>query len=53
VVAHVPRAELIRYAADLRSLTSGAGGLDIQPSHYEQVPDHVAERIIAEATEAA
>jgi elongation factor G len=53
VVAHVPRAELVRYAADLRSLTSGAGGLDIQQSHYEQVPDHVAERIIAEATEAA
>jgi elongation factor G len=53
VVAHVPRAELVRYAADLRSLTSGAGALDIQASHYEQVPDHVAERIIAEATEAA
>ncbi|MBW3605776.1 MAG: elongation factor G [Actinobacteria bacterium] len=53
VVAHVPRAELVRYAADLRSLTSGAGGLQISPSHYEQVPDHIAERIIAEASDAA
>jgi elongation factor G len=52
VVAHVPRAELVRYAADLRSLTSGAGGLEISPSHYEQVPDHIAERIIAEAASA-
>ena len=49
VVAHVPRAELVRYAADLRSLTSGYGGLEIKPSHYEQVPDHIADRIIAEA----
>ncbi|CAN5856310.1 elongation factor G [soil metagenome] len=53
VVAHVPRAELVRYAADLRSLTSGAGGLQITASHYEQVPDHIAERIITEASEAA
>ena len=52
VVAHVPRAELVRYAADLRSLTSGAGGLEVLPSHYEQVPDHVANKIIAEATAA-
>jgi elongation factor G len=52
VVAHVPRAELLRYPADLRSLTSGAGSLEIEPSHYEQVPDHVASRIIAEATAA-
>ena len=52
VVAHVPRAELLRYPADLRSLTSGAGSLEIAPSHYEQVPDHVANRIIAEATAA-
>ena len=53
VVAHVPRAELVRYAADLRSLTSGAGSLEIEPSHYEQVPDHVADRIIAESNRAA
>lgn len=53
VVAHVPRAELVRYAADLRSLTSGAGGLQVSPSHYEQVPDHIAERIIAEAADDA
>lgn len=53
IVAHVPRAELVRYAAELRSLTSGAGTLEILPSHYEQVPDHVAERIVAEAAEAA
>jgi elongation factor G len=53
VVAHVPRAELVRYAADLRSLTSGSGGLEVNPSHYEQVPDHIADRIIAEAADAA
>jgi elongation factor G len=51
VMAHVPRAELLRYAADLRSLSSGAGDLDVRPGHYEQVPEHITERIVAEATE--
>lgn len=51
IAAHVPRAELLRYAADLRSLTSGAGSLQVTPSHYEQVPDHIAARIIAESKE--
>lgn len=51
IAAHVPRAELVRYAADLRSLTSGAGSLQITPSHYEQVPEHIAARIIAESKE--
>jgi elongation factor G len=48
VTAHVPVAEVQRYTADLRSMTGGRGFFTLDPSHYETVPSHVAEAIIAE-----
>jgi elongation factor G len=45
--ATVPHAEMLRYAIDLRSITRGRGTFRVQPSHYEEVPAHIAQTIIA------
>lgn len=49
VTAQVPLAEMQRYATDLRSITQGRGLFTMTFSHYEVVPGHAAEAIIAEA----
>lgn len=49
VKAQVPMAEVVRYAIDLRSMTGGQGTFKSTFSHYEQVPAHLADKIIAEA----
>jgi elongation factor G len=49
VRAQVPMAEMLRYASDLRSLTGGRGTFEQEFSHYEEVPAHIAEKVIAEA----
>ena len=49
VKAQVPLAEMFRYAIDLRSLTQGRGSFDMTFSHYEEVPQRIAEGIIANA----
>jgi len=49
VTAQVPLAEMQRYATDLRSITQGRGLFTMTFSHYEVVPAHAAEAIIAEA----
>lgn len=48
----VPLAEILRYAPDLTSITSGRGSFTYEFSHYEEVPAHIAEKIIAEAKKA-
>ncbi len=52
IKALVPMSEILKYAPDLRSLTSGRGTFEAQFSHYEEVPAHVGERIIKEAKDA-
>jgi elongation factor G len=47
VTAKVPHAEIQRYTTDLRSFTGGRGVFTMSLSHYEVVPAHVAEEIIA------
>ena len=47
--AHVPMAEVLRYAPDLRSMTQGRGDFELELWRYEEVPPHIAERIIREA----
>ncbi|MFQ5904199.1 MAG: elongation factor G, partial [Candidatus Binatia bacterium] len=49
IKAHVPMAEVLTYASTLRSMTGGRGGFSMALSHYEEVPAHLAEKIIAEA----
>ena len=48
VKAHVPQAEIQLYAPDLTSMTGGRGSFTVAFSHYEQVPAHIAEKIIAD-----
>ena len=47
VTAHVPLAEMLRYTTDLRSMTGGRGIFSMEESHYEQVPSHLAQELIA------
>ena len=49
--AQVPQSEMLAYATDLTSMTGGLGTFTYQFSHYEEVPSHIAEKIIAERSE--
>ena len=49
ITAQVPLAEMQRYSIDLRSMTQGRGFYTMTLSHYESVPAHIAEPIIAQA----
>ena len=48
IEAQVPLAEVLRYAIDLKSMTQGRGSYTLEPSHYEQVPAHIIQKITAE-----
>jgi elongation factor G len=48
VKAQVPQAEIQLYAPDLTSMTGGRGTFTVTFSHYEEVPPHIAEKIIAD-----
>ncbi len=48
VSAHVPLAEMLRYTTQLRSMTSGRGYFTMQFDHYEIVPSHLAQEVIAQ-----
>jgi elongation factor G len=47
--AQVPLAEMLSYAPQLRSMTGGQGSYTMQLDHYDEVPSHLAEKIIEEA----
>jgi elongation factor G len=49
IEAQAPLAEIQRYATDLRAITQGRGSYTMEFSHYEQVPPHIAQKIIAES----
>ncbi len=46
VKAQVPLAEMANYTNELRSITSGKGTYSMEFSHYEEVPPHIAVKII-------
>jgi elongation factor G len=48
--AQAPLAEMQHYSTDLRSLTQGRASFEISFDHYEEVPEHVAKKVI-EATQ--
>jgi elongation factor G len=49
VRAHVPMSEVLRYAPDLRSMTSGRGDFELELDHYDEVPAHIADKIVKES----
>ncbi len=50
--AQAPYAELLRYALNLRSLTQGRGSFAMEFDHYEEVPAHLSQKIIADKQKA-
>jgi elongation factor G len=53
VVAMVPTSEVLRYSIDLRSLTQGRGRFTSTHSHYDPLPAHLVDRVVADAKAAA
>jgi elongation factor G len=49
VKAVAPMAEILKYAPDLRSMTGGRGTYIMEFSHYEEVPAHIAAKVIVVA----
>ena len=49
IKAEVPMSEMLSYAADLTSITGGRGSFTMELSHYEVVPTHIADKIIADS----
>ena len=46
--AVVPMSEVLAYSNDLKSMTSDRGLFSMEFSHYEEVPSHMAQKVIAE-----
>ena len=51
VKAEVPMAEMLTYAPDLRSLTGGQGDYTMEFERYDEVPSHLQQKIVAQASE--
>ena len=47
--AEVPMAEMLTYSQSLTSLTGGRGDYHMQFARYEEIPAHIAQKVIAEA----
>jgi elongation factor G len=50
VRAEVPMSEMLSYAPDLRSITGGQGEYTLEFLRYEEVPAHLAQKIVQQAT---
>jgi len=51
IKARVPLAEMFKYASELRSMTGGRGSYTMRFSHYDEVPQKIAQGIIAKYEE--
>jgi elongation factor G len=49
VKAQVPFAEMLNYATTLTSMTQGRGTYSMEYSHYDYVPNEIADKVIAAA----
>jgi elongation factor G len=52
VKAEVPMAEVLDYAPDLRSISGGRAEFTMEFERYEEVPAHLAEKVVAAARDA-
>lgn len=50
ILAKVPLAEMFGYATALRSSTQGRGSYSMEPSHYDKVPDSLADQLVLKMT---
>ena len=49
IKAQVPMAEMLSYASDLTAMTGGKGSFTMEFSHYEELPSHLKDKVVAEA----
>lgn len=49
IKAQVPLAEIMTYSTELKSITGGEGTFALSFSHYDVVPSHLQDKIIAKA----
>ncbi len=47
ITAHIPQAEMLHYAIDLRSITQGRGSFSMEFYQYEEVPANIQQEITA------
>jgi elongation factor G len=47
VRAEVPLVEMLTYDADLTSMTGGRGSYHMEMSHYDEVPSHLQDKVVA------
>jgi elongation factor G len=50
VQAEVPMAEVLDYAPDLRSISGGRADFEVEFDRYEEVPAHLAEKVVSAAS---
>lgn len=53
VRAEAPMAELLDFAPDLRALTGGQGDYTLELSRYQEVPGHLAQKVVQSGEDAA
>jgi elongation factor G len=53
VKAEVPMSEMLTYAPDLRALTGGQGDYTMEFLRYEEIPAHLAQKVVEAAREEA
>jgi elongation factor G len=52
IKAEVPMAEILTYSQSVTSLTGGRGDYHMQFLRYDEVPSHIAQKLISEAKKA-
>ena len=52
IKALVPMAEMLTYSQTLKSITGGRGSFHMTLDHFEEVPAHIQQKLVAELTEA-
>jgi elongation factor G len=50
IQAEVPMAEVVSYAPDLRAITGGQGDFTMEFARYDEVPSHMAQKVIQQAS---
>src|SRR5215204_1197090 len=51
IQAEVPMSEMLSYAPDLRSITGGQGEFTMEFARYEEIPAHLAQKVVEKAAE--